>query len=403
MDEIFISVEDGLEELRAGKMLIVVDDEDRENEGDIIMAAEKVTPEAVNFMATYGRGLVCQAITRERAKELDLPLMEKENTSLHSTAFTVSVDARGVTTTGISTHDRAATIKRMIDTKCRPQDLLRPGHIFPLVAKAGGVLERNGHTETALEMARMAGFYPSGVLCEIMDNDGRMAKIPRLVNMARKFDLRILTVKSVVDYRKRNERGIVTRISEARLPTDFGEFRLILYSSILERGLSHFALVKGDPGEQNMPLVRVHSECLTGGSLFSLRCDCGYQLRHAMKLIQQEGGVIVYLRQEGRGIGFDNKIRAYSLQDRGYDTVKANLHLGFPADTRDYTSGAKILEDLGIRRVRLLTNNPEKIAGLENCGIQVSERIPLEAEPNKENKDYLVVKKLQLGHLLSNL
>ncbi len=400
--DVLVDAATAIEQTRRGRILIVTDDEGRENEGDLVLAAERVTPEAVNFMARHARGLLCQAITAQRARELDLEPMTRENTSAHATAFTVSVDARGVTTTGISAFDRAATIGAVIDPGCLPEDLLRPGHVFPLVAKDGGVLARAGHTEAAVDLARMAGLYPSGILCEVLDDDGTMARLPRLALLARRHGLRIVTVAELAAYRRRVEPDLVRRTGDARLPTEVGEFRLVVYESALEPGLSHFALVKGEPHLGAAPLVRVHSECLTGESLLSARCDCGFQLRESMRRVQAAGsGVIVYLRQEGRGIGFANKVRAYRLQDEGVDTVEANLRLGLPADARDYTSAARILQDLGISSVQLLTNNPAKIAGLRAGGIEVVERIPLEVGPGRDNRAYLATKKERCGHLLA--
>ncbi|WP_027718121.1 bifunctional 3,4-dihydroxy-2-butanone-4-phosphate synthase/GTP cyclohydrolase II [Desulfovirgula thermocuniculi] len=395
----FNTIEEAIEDIRAGKMVVVVDDEDRENEGDLVMAAEKVTPEAINFMATYGRGLICMPITNQRADELDLPLMVSHNTDKHGTAFTVSVDHKD-TTTGISAYERAQTIKAILDPSTRPEDLRRPGHIFPLRAREGGVLRRAGHTEAAVDLARLAGLYPAGVICEIMKEDGTMARVPELMEFCRKHNLKIITIADLIKYRRRTEK-LVRKVDEASLPTKYGEFTAVAYESILD-GQGHLALVKGDLSRVEAPLVRVHSECLTGDVFGSRRCDCGEQLARAMEMIAKEGvGVLLYMRQEGRGIGLLNKIRAYKLQDQGKDTVEANEALGFPPDLRDYGIGAQILVDLGLKKIRLLTNNPRKIAGLEGHGLQVVARIPIEIRPGKYNRFYLVTKKKKLGHLLS--
>lgn len=395
----FNTIEEAIEDIRAGKMVVVVDDEDRENEGDLVMAAEKVTPEAVNFMATYGRGLICMPITNQRADELDLPLMVSHNTDKHGTAFTVSVDHKD-TTTGISAFERAQTIKAILDPGTRPEDLRRPGHIFPLRAREGGVLRRAGHTEAAVDLARLAGLYPAGVICEIMKEDGTMARVPELMEFCRKHNLKIITIADLIKYRRRTEK-LVRKVDEASLPTKYGEFTAVAYESILD-GQGHLALVKGDLSRVEAPLVRVHSECLTGDVFGSRRCDCGEQLARAMEMIAKEGvGVLLYMRQEGRGIGLLNKIRAYKLQDQGKDTVEANEALGFPPDLRDYGIGAQILADLGLKKIRLLTNNPRKIAGLEGHGLQVVARIPIEIRPQKYNQFYLITKKKKLGHLLN--
>ncbi|MDR7519412.1 MAG: bifunctional 3,4-dihydroxy-2-butanone-4-phosphate synthase/GTP cyclohydrolase II [Armatimonadota bacterium] len=394
----FATVEEAVEDLRAGRMLIVVDDEARENEGDLIMAAEHATPEAVNFMMTHGRGLICVPLTPERCDDLRLPLMVTENTSKYGTAFTVSVDARRGGT-GISAHDRALTI-RLLAKEGGPDDLVRPGHVFPLRAAPGGVLRRAGHTEAVLDLARLAGLQPAGVVCEIVHEDGTMARLPELRQMAKRFGLKILTVKDLIRHRLRTDR-FVRREGQTRLPTTVGEFTGVVYENLLD-GSHHMALVKGAVDDGAPVLVRMHSECLTGEVFGSLRCDCREQLQAAMRMIQQEGrGVVVYIRQEGRGIGLDNKIRAYALQDRGSDTVEANELLGFPPDPRDYGVGAQILADLGVRQMRLLTNNPLKRAGLEGYGLQVVERVPLEIPPNHENYAYLKAKRHRLGHLLS--
>ncbi len=396
----FSRIEEALEDLKEGRMVIVVDDEDRENEGDLIMAAEKVTSEAINFMAKYGRGLICVPLTGERIEELDLPLMVSDNTEGHGTAFTVSVDAVSVTT-GISAHERAETVKVLISPETAPRDLNRPGHIFPLQAKDGGVLRRAGHTEAAVDLAKMAGMYPAGVICEIMNEDGTMARVPQLIEFAKTHGLKIITIADLINYRMKKEK-LVVRAGEAELPTLYGEFKLIAYENSLDND-AHVALVKGEIQEEDEVLVRVHSECLTGDVLNSLRCDCGNQLAQAMKIINQEGkGVLIYMRQEGRGIGLSNKIKAYQLQDEGKDTVEANEELGFPVDLRDYGIGAQILVDLGVRKIKLLTNNPRKIKGLEGYGLKIVERVPLEVKPGIYNLNYLNTKKEKLGHLLEN-
>jgi len=399
----FDSVEEAIEDIKQGKMVIVVDDADRENEGDFILAADKVTPEAVNFMAKYGRGLICAPMMGERLDELGLGPMVSDNTARLGTPFTISVDGKHNTTTGSSAHDRAATIEVLIDPKAKPTDLARPGHIFPLRAMAGGVLRRAGHTEAVVDLARQAGLYPAGVLCEIMDEDGTMARVPRLMEMAEEFDLKIITIADLIQYRHRRE-VLVTRVVETPLPSKYGTFNLYLYESTIT-GEHHIALVKGEPAKTGQPpMVRVHSQCLTGDILGSLRCDCGEQLGKALEMIEKEGtGVFLYMRQEGRNIGLANKIRAYALQDTGKDTVEANEELGFSADPRDYGIGAQILADLGLTRVRLLTNNPRKIVGLEAFGLEVAERIPIEVPPNPLNEKYLRTKRVKLGHLLEEV
>ncbi len=395
----FSTIEEAIEDFRQGRMLVIVDDEDRENEGDLVMAAEKVTPEAINFMTKYGRGLVCMPITNELADRLDLNPMVAHNTDPHGTAFTVSVDAKD-TSTGISAHERALTVKKIIDPKTIPSDLRRPGHVFPLRAKEGGVLRRAGHTEATIDLARLAGLYPAGVICEIMKEDGTMARVPELMEFVQEHGLRIITIADLIRYRRRNER-LVRCVGQAKLPTKYGDFVVHAYESLLD-GKGHVALVKGDPGTVEAPLVRVHSECLTGDVFGSLRCDCGSQIARALRKINDEGvGVLLYMRQEGRGIGILNKIRAYELQDNGKDTVEANEALGFPPDLRDYGIGAQILSDLGLTKLRIMTNNPRKIAGLEGHGLQVVERVPIEIEPCEDNRFYLATKKRKLGHMLS--
>jgi 3,4-dihydroxy 2-butanone 4-phosphate synthase/GTP cyclohydrolase II len=395
----FNTIEEAIEDFRQGKMVVVVDDEDRENEGDLVMAAEKVTPEAINFMVTHARGLVCVPITGRRAEELDLDPMVTNNTDPHATAFTVSVDAVG-TTTGISAHERAYTVRKIIDPETKPDDLRRPGHVFPLRAKDGGVLRRAGHTEAAVDLAKLAGLYPAGVICEVMKEDGTMARVPELMEFVREHGLKIITIADLIRYRRCTEK-LVRLVGTAKLPTRYGEFTIYAYESLLD-GKGHLALVKGDLRQTEAPLVRVHSECLTGDVFGSLRCDCGNQIAQALRQIESEGtGVLLYMRQEGRGIGILNKIRAYELQDKGKDTVEANEALGFPPDLRDYGIGAQILSDLGLTKLRIMTNNPRKIAGLEGHGLKVVERVPLEVPPGPENGFYLSTKKKKLGHLLT--
>jgi len=397
----FATIEEGLEEIREGRVILVVDDEDRENEGDLVMAADKATPEAVNFMATYGRGLICMPMTGERLDELKLNMMVAENTAPMGTAFTVTVDARRGVTTGTSAYDRAVTIRTLVDPQMRADDLTVPGHIFPLRAKDGGVLRRAGHTEAAVDLARLAGCYPAGVICEVLDDKGAMARLPQLYELAKRFDLKMITIKDLIEYRTHREK-LVRRIASTRMPTDFGEFTAIAFEATVYDRV-HLALVMGDVAGDTPVLVRMHSECLTGDVFHSLRCDCGSQLLKAMAIIKDVGrGVIVYLRQEGRGIGLHNKIRAYALQEQGMDTVEANHALGFKADLRDYGIGAQILVDLGLKNLRLLTNNPTKRAGLDGYGLQVVERVPLEVEPNPENKKYLSTKRDKLGHMLTS-
>ena len=398
----FAPIDEAVDAFRNGELIIVVDDEDRENEGDLTVAAEKVTPDVVNFMITQGRGLVCVALTEERLMELDLPLMVRENTSQFETAFTVTIDAKGVTTTGVSAADRAATILATINPRTRPTDLARPGHVLPLRARNGGVLVRAGQTEAAVDLARIAGLYPAGVICEITSRDGSMARVPELTRFARRHKLRMITIADLIQYRMRTE-TLVKRVATAALPTDHGEFRVMAYESGLD-GETHVALVRGDLGDGENVLVRVHSKCLTGDVFHSARCDCGPQLEAAMTRIAQEGrGVLLYLNQEGRGIGLANKIRAYELQDQGLDTVEANERLGFKADQRDYGIGVQILKDLGVRSMRLLSNNPRKLVGIEGYQLSVAEWLPLEIAPSDHTRVYLKTKKEKLGHKLTSV
>lgn len=394
----FDTIEAAIYDLILGKPIIVVDDENRENEGDFIALAEKATPEIINFMVTEGRGLVCVPITEERAQELDLPPMVARNTDYHGTAFTVSIDHVS-TSTGISAHERSRTIKAMIDSWTKPEEFRRPGHIFPLIAKKGGVLRRAGHTEAAVDLARMCGSYPAGVICEIMKEDGMMARVPELKEIAKKHGLKFITIQDLIRYRNEKEK-LVRREVEVNMPTDFGTFRAVAYTNDVDNK-EHVALVKGKIDPQRPTLVRVHSECLTGDVFHSHRCDCGPQLAAALKAIDENGsGVLLYMRQEGRGIGLINKLKAYALQEQGLDTVDANIKLGFGADLRDYGIGAQILKDLGVRSIRLLTNNPRKIAGLEGYGLTIEERVPLQMIENEDNAKYLRTKKMKLGHLL---
>jgi len=393
----FSDIKEAIEDIEQGKMLIVVDDEGRENEGDFIMSAEKITPEAINFMTIFGRGMICLPLTYKRAEELGLNLMVNENTALHGTSFTVTIDAANGTTTGISAHDRAATIRTVVNSESRPEDLARPGHIFPLVAKPGGVLRRAGHTEAVVDLARLAGLSSAGVLCEIMDDDGQMARLPKLVEISRKHDIKLITIEDLIEYRQRTEK-LVEQVATTRFPTRFGEFTLHLYGTSID-DKHHLALVKGEVANEKEVLVRVHSSCVTGDVFHSLRCDCGEQMETALELIEKEGrGVFLYMHQEGRGIGLMNKIRAYALQDQGLDTVEANEKLGFKADLRDYGIGAQILSDLGLSSIRILTNNPKKVVGLQGYGLTISDQVSLMVEPNEHNIKYLDTKRTKLGH-----
>jgi 3,4-dihydroxy 2-butanone 4-phosphate synthase / GTP cyclohydrolase II len=393
------SIPEAIRDLKDGKFLIIVDDEDRENEGDLAIAGEKVTPEAINFMAMYGRGLICMPVTGARLDELQVPMMVERNTSRFTTAFTVSVEAKHKVSTGISAADRAQTVKTIIDPASKPTDLVYPGHMFPLRAKEGGVLVRAGHTEAILDLAKLADLYPAGVICEILNDDGTMARLPQLQEMAQKFGFKIISVAELIAYRSRNEK-LVHRVIEAKLPTKFGEFTAIAYKSDVDPA-EHLALTMGDVTTQDSVLVRVHSECATGDIFGSLRCDCGEQLNQAMNKIAKEGrGALIYLRQEGRGIGFHNKLRAYALQDQGLDTVEANVSLGFAPDLRDYGVGAQIIRDLGIHEIRLLTNNPMKIISLEGHGLKVNKTIPIIVTPNPHNRHYLETKQKKMGHRL---
>ena len=394
------SIPEVIEEIKAGRFVIIVDDENRENEGDLAIAAEKVTPAAINFMVTNARGLVCLPIVSKRLDELHLPPMVQENTSKFTTAFTVSIEAKNSTTSGISAFDRAATVQAVLNPKTRPEDIARPGHIFPLRARDGGVLVRAGHTEAIVDLARLAGLYPAGVICEILNEDGTMARLPDLEKIAQKLNIKIASIADLITYRRKHEK-LVQRVAEAKFPTKYGDFTIMAYKSSVDPD-EHVALVMGDVVNGEPVLVRVHSECVTGDVLGSLRCDCGEQVQMALKMIAKEGrGVFVYMRQEGRGIGLHNKLKAYELQDQGMDTVEANLALGFGADLRDYGIGAQILADLGLHRIRLLTNNPKKIIGLESYGLEVVESIRLMAKPTVYNKAYLKTKKEKMEHLLT--
>jgi 3,4-dihydroxy 2-butanone 4-phosphate synthase / GTP cyclohydrolase II len=395
----FSTIEEAIEDIRDGKMVVVCDAEDRENEGDLTMAAQFCTPDAINFMATHGRGLICLALTGGRCDELGLDLMAAKNESPFQTAFTVSIEAREGITTGISAHDRAHTVQVAIDPSSRPQDLVQPGHIFPLKAKEGGVLERTGQTEAAVDLARLAGLNPSGVICEVMNDDGTMARVPDLERYCQKHGLKMVTVADLIAYRRQNDK-LIERVVETHLPTKFGDFEVVGFRSLVDEK-HHVAMVKGEIDGQEDVLVRVHSECLTGDVFHSLRCDCGQQLEDALARIEDEGrGVLLYLAQEGRGIGLLNKLRAYRLQEEGLDTVDANMKLGLPADLRDYGIGAQILVDLGLSSIRLLTNNPKKIVGLEGYGLTVTDQVPIEHPPGEHNREYLRAKKERLGHML---
>lgn len=392
-------IEEAIEDFKQGRMVIVTDDEDRENEGDFIMAAEKVTPEAINFMAKNGRGMICMALTGDRCRELELELMVGKNTALHQTAFTVTIDAIKGATTGISAADRALTIKLATEPTTKPGDYGRPGHIFPLRAADGGVLKRAGHTEASVDLANLAGLYPAGVLCEIMDDDGSMALMPKLEIVAERFGLKIVTIRDLIEYRRRDEK-LIFREVEVNLPTKYGHFKLIHFRNRVTKE-HHLALVKGDISGDDPVLVRIHSECLTGDVFGSMRCDCGDQLQAAMKMIEKEGrGALLYMNQEGRGIGLSAKLMAYELQDKGQDTVEANENLGFAPDLRDYGTGALMLKNLGIRKLRLLTNNPRKIIGISGYDLEIVERLPIEIEPSECNVDYLKTKRDKLGHMI---
>ncbi len=394
------NIKEAIQQLKDGKFIIVVDDEDRENEGDLMIASEMITPEAINFMAKFARGLVCVPLPPERIEELKIPMMVRHNTSHFDSAFTVSVEARHQVSTGISAADRSATVKALIAADTKPEDIAYPGHMFPLRARRGGVLVRAGHTEASVDLTRLGGMYPSAVICEIMNDDGTMARLPDLEKLAEEHDLIIVSVEQLIAYRRRHDK-LVQKVAEAHLPTRYGEFTAIAYKSVIDHD-EHVALVKGEVINGDEPiLVRVHSECLTGDVFGSMRCDCGEQIHMAMKAIEKEGrGVFVYMRQEGRGIGLHNKIKAYALQDGGLDTVEANIELGFPADLRDYGIGAQILSDLGVQDMRLLTNNPKKVVGLDGYGLRVIETVPIQTEPHPENIEYLETKKDKLGHLL---
>lgn len=397
----FARIEDAIEDIRKGKIVIVTDDEDRENEGDFVMAADKVTAAAINFMAKHGRGLICLPVSGERLDELKIPVMVTNNTSEQQTAFHVSIGAKGKITTGISAHDRAVTVKAVVDPATKPEDISRPGHVFPLRARDGGVLKRAGHTEAAVDLARLAGLYPAGVICEIMKEDGTMARVPELTQVAKEHGLKMVTIADLIEYRRRNER-LIERVAEVDMPTKFGHFRGVAYRSLTD-DKAHLALVMGDVAGKKDILVRVHSECLTGDVLGSLRCDCGDQLQEALRIINKEGrGVLLYMAEEGRGIGLLNKLKAYELQEQGQDTVEANVSLGFAPDLRDYGIGAQILVDLGLSDIRLMTNNPRKVVGLGGYGLTVGERVPLKVKAHAGNVRYLKTKKDKLGHHLED-
>lgn len=396
------SIEEAIADIKNGKMIIVIDDADRENEGDLIAAAELITPEHINFITREARGILCVAVNEQKADELELDLMVGDNTSIHQTPFTVSIDYIHGTTTGVSTYDRTATIKAIADGKSKPTDFARPGHIFPLIAKKGGVLKRAGHTEAAVDLVGLAGLKPAGVLCEILHEDGTMSRLPQLVEFAGKYNLKIISIADLIEFRRRNEK-LVNCKTIINLPTSYGDFKLHLYENLLDPNDNPIALVKGTLNREVPALVRVHSECLTGDVFGSLRCDCGEQLAAALEMIEKEGsGVLLYMRQEGRGIGIVNKLLAYELQDKGSDTVEANERLGFKADLRDYGIGAQILKDLGLSKIRLITNNPKKIIGLRGYELDIVDRIPTEIKPNTSNTKYLKTKKEKLGHLLTS-
>jgi len=402
MDIKFNTIEEAIEDIKKGRMIILVDDEDRENEGDLMIAAEKTTPEAINFMTKYGRGLICLSLTPERVVELNLPMMVDNNESRFGTAFTVSIESRHGVTTGISAHDRATTILTAINPKTRQDDIVSPGHIFPLRAKEGGVLVRSGQTEGSVDLARLAGLYPAGVICEIMNDDGTMARVPQLMEFSKEFGLKVVTIKDLIEYRMKRE-SFVRRAAETKLPSDYGEFKVIAFENTLNDFI-HLALVKGEITPDKNILVRVHSQCLTGDVFGSHRCDCGEQLHKALEMIEKEGtGILLYLYQEGRGIGLVNKLKAYALQDQGRDTVQANEELGFKPDLRDYGIGAQILANLGVKNLRLITNNPRKIVGLDGYGLHIVDRVPIEIHPKKDNVKYLETKRKKLGHIIPSV